>query len=428
MTSNSMHSLAPLNEDSEQRMSVSDPDFQYAKGAATRESGLSFNEVQKALAHIDQLFPNERSPGPHSEGNGEEETRLSDTSTESRSRDGSTAIDPLSRHNAFGRKRVNSAARPKDFTFILGNGTCSVFRQDQFDERSFHGHHINSIALRERLDSKALDWGTVGRIQSDFAAHDKLSQNELQTLHEKVDKAQTLHRCNGLEDAERLYKEVLEEDPLNWDCLSNLAKISFAAGDYEKAKGLFERAVVCRPERDKTVYYLGHVLFKLKNLERAELIFRQVSESKRKNDGDSQSDSNTTTYHDAMAMLGLCLQSKGNLSEAQCIYDEVLRKDKDHVQTLCHSCVLKSIQGQTAEASKAHEELVALDPSHVQRVCPYLDSLFPTDSEMLHSVQDLNERWEKAPKGKVPSKSLFRNIAKKLSCALRAMKSSGTSK
>jgi len=266
-----------------------------------------------------------------------------------------------------------------------------------------------------------LDWSTIGRVQSDFATHDKLSENELQTLQEKVDRAHALHRADSIADAAKLYEEVLLIDPLDWDCLSNLAKIAFSEGNYEKAKELFERAVAVRPERDKTVYYLGHVLFKLRMLERAEAIFRQVSENYRNSTG-GESTCDTTTYHETMAMLGLCLQFSGNFTEAQSAYDEVLKDDKDHVQTLCHVCALKSATGLATDAAKEHSKVVALDPSHTKRVCPYLDSLFPADSEMLHEIQDFGVRWDKAPKGKVPSKSLFRTVTKKLSKALRAIK------
>ena len=412
--------LAPLSEDSEQRMSCSDPELAHAQ-----RGGLSNSDVQSALQKVDELFP-ARSPGAHAAG---EEDELSSTPTESRSRSGSGAVpkDPLSRHVALGRRRVDSAARPKEFTFTNQDGNCSIFRADEFDEKSFHGHRINSTALRERLDSKALDWSTVGRVQSDFAAHDKLSLEDLQMLHEKVDKAQSLHRTNSLSDAGRLYEEVLEKDPLDWDCLSNLAKIAFSKGDYQKAKELFERAVAVRPERDKTVYYLGHVLFKLRILDRAEAIFRQVSDNYRKA-ATGVSGCDVNTFHDSMSMLGLCLQHAGKYTEAQEVYDEVLKENSKHVQTQCHLCALKSLRGETVEAANEHAKLVALDPGHVKRVCPYLDSLFPTDSVIMREMTDMSERWDKAPKGKVPSKSLFRSIAKKLSKALRAMKGSGADK
>ena len=58
--------------------------------------------------------------------------------------------------------------------------------------------------------------------------------------------------------------QVLEADPLDFECLTNLGKISYSKGDLVKARDLFERAVVVRPEREKTMYHLARVLFDLK--------------------------------------------------------------------------------------------------------------------------------------------------------------------
>jgi tetratricopeptide (TPR) repeat protein len=270
--------------------------------------------------------------------------------------------------------------------------------------------------------SNVLDWSTVGRVQRDIAAHDRLSQVELESLHEKVDRAQGLHRANSIGSAQRLYEEVLVSDPLDWDCLSNLAKISFAAGNYEKAKELFERAVALRPERDKTVFYLGHAFFKMHILDRAEATFREVCESYGKRSVE-ESGCDKGIYHEAMAMLGLILQQGGRHADAQQMYEKVLKEDREHVQTLCHMCALKSSMGKAEEASKDHAKVVLLDKMHTKRVCPYLDSLFPSDSEMLHKMENLEVQISQAAHGKVPSKSLYRTVTRKLARALKSFKS-----
>ena len=262
-----------LNEDSEQRMSCSD--LRQAGAApvvgALCSDGLSSQDVMRALKHVEELFPE---AGGHL--GAESEDQASAATTIARSRDGSACKDPLSRHNALGRRRVDSSARPEEFVCDASHQAQGIFAEEDFQDRSFSMHHINTTALRQRLDSNVLDWSTVGRVQNDFVTHDKLSPNDKETLHEMVDRAHNLHRTNSLSDARSLYEKVLNADPLDWDCLSNLAKISFAAGDFQKAKQLFERAVAVRPERDKTVFYLGHVLVKLQMHERAAATFNQV--------------------------------------------------------------------------------------------------------------------------------------------------------
>ena len=58
--------LAPLSEDSEQRMSCSDPELAHAQ-----RGGLSNSDVQSALQKVDELFP-ARSPGAHAAGEEDE--------------------------------------------------------------------------------------------------------------------------------------------------------------------------------------------------------------------------------------------------------------------------------------------------------------------------------------------------------------------
>ena len=79
---------------------------------------------------------------------------------------------------------------------------------------------------------------------------------------------------------------------------------------------------------------------------------------------------------------------------------------------------------QAEEAAKDHARLVAMDPSHTKRVCPYLDSLFPSDSVMLHRMEDLTLQIHKAPHGRVPKKTIYRNVAKKLARLSRVFRAS----
>ena len=158
MLPNNSCGLKTLNEDSEQRMSCSDPEMQHAKTAvssSTSPKGLSDLDVARALKNVDELFGG---------GNAREVEQLSETPTESRSRNCSAAKDPLSRHYALGRRRVDSTARPKEFTFTTNEGRQEVFREDQFCDRSFHGQNINTTALRgmrERGDRVRVCWRLV---------------------------------------------------------------------------------------------------------------------------------------------------------------------------------------------------------------------------------------------------------------------------
>ena len=72
--------------------------------------------------------------------------------------------------------------------------------------------------------------------------------------------------------------QVLATDPVNFDSLISLGKIKYLTGDLERARDLFDRALVVRPEREKTMYHLGRVLYDMRVYERARLLFEQVCE------------------------------------------------------------------------------------------------------------------------------------------------------
>lgn len=70
--------------------------------------------------------------------------------------------------------------------------------------------------------------------------------------------------------------KVLETDPVNFDSLITLGKLKHIKGEYENARDLFDRALVVRPELEKTMYRLGRVLYDMQQFDRSKLLFEQV--------------------------------------------------------------------------------------------------------------------------------------------------------
>ena len=149
-----------------------------------------------------------------------------------------------------GRARVDSTARPMQFMQLderdKGGSKKAMVRKRPF--ASFSEHGISEDKLRKRMESKIIESHTVERVRGDFTPHDRLSNQELSALDELVTRAHRLHVERDDAGAERIYTQVLEADPVNYDCLSNMAKIAYARGDLKRAHDLFERAIVVRPQ------------------------------------------------------------------------------------------------------------------------------------------------------------------------------------
>eukprot|EP00961_Rhodomonas_salina_P079663 1070476-Rhodomonas_salina.2 len=212
--------------------------------------GLAPQEVELALKNVSTLFGG----GP--------------PSTTSAGRPGSYR-QPLSSgtgpRGTGGRTRVDSSARPPEF--YRPDNKNKKKADDPVDYRNFSVHGISEPLLRQRLESKAVSQDTVDRVKSDFAPHDHLSTEQIATLEEKVKAAHKLHVTKDDKGAEVIYQEVLDADPVHYECLTNLAKIAYARSEYGRAKELFERAIVVKPHFDKTVYHLAVVLHDMKDFE-----------------------------------------------------------------------------------------------------------------------------------------------------------------
>mmetsp|Transcript_33986 Transcript_33986/g.70158 ORF Transcript_33986/g.70158 Transcript_33986/m.70158 type:complete len:390 (-) Transcript_33986:155-1324(-) len=343
----------------------------------TEESeGLQPQEVALALQNVSTLFGG--SETPHSPFSPSASYRAPIRSN---------------RGGQRGRARVDSSARPEEFKVPDRRD-----KKDAIDYRNFSVHGISEPVLRQRLESRAVAQETVDRVKSDFAPHDSLTTEQLQSLEERVRKAHQLHMNKDDKGAEAIYQQVLNTDPVHYECLTNLAKIAYSRSDYGRAKELFERAIVVKPEFDKTVYHLALVLFDMKDFERSQNLFNAVVQGFTGETGGRAEKCDTHTYHNAVAMLGLIHQQVQNdPDKAKLLYTTVLNKNPDHVLTLDHMCsllVLKGGKESLEEASKVHKRVCVLDPNHTKKVCPYLDSLFPGRSGLFHAVINLPERLE----------------------------------
>ena len=84
----------------------------------------------------------------------------------------------------------------------------------------------------------------MDKVTQEFKVHDKLTSDDKTKLFELVQLAHHKHSQHDDRGAEEIYSKVLEADPLDFECLTNLGKISYSRGDLNKARELFEK-VAC---------------------------------------------------------------------------------------------------------------------------------------------------------------------------------------
>ena len=89
-----------------------------------------------------------------------------------------------------------------------------------------------------------------------------------------------IHHEGKLEEAERLYKEILETEPTNHIILNNLANLFNTLGRKEEAIDAYKKAVLFKPEFIEAHYNYASVLYSLGRLDEAEISYKKVLELK----------------------------------------------------------------------------------------------------------------------------------------------------
>ena len=85
----------------------------------------------------------------------------------------------------------------------------------------------------------------------------------------KLQQAVAHHRCGQLAQAERLYREILEQVPTHFDALHFVGGLQYQKGQYGAAVDLFQRAIRISPGQAAAYSNLGLALQKLKKFDQA---------------------------------------------------------------------------------------------------------------------------------------------------------------
>ncbi len=162
------------------------------------------------------------------------------------------------------------------------------------------------------------------------------AEPEQLTLSEALALALALHKDGHFDEAEALYRKVLEAAPEHPDALHYLGVLSHHTGDSETAVALIERAIARLPDNPDMHNNLGNVLSELGRLDEAAAAYRKVI-AHRPEDPKAYSnlgvvlkeqdklDEAVETYRKALALAPdnlQALQNLGNALRRQCRYDE----------------------------------------------------------------------------------------------------------
>ncbi|MBF0416494.1 MAG: tetratricopeptide repeat protein [Magnetococcales bacterium] len=137
------------------------------------------------------------------------------------------------------------------------------------------------------------------------------------TIAERLALALERHQSGCLQEAETLYRQILQQDPNHPEALHLFGVLAYQSGHHEVARQCLERALVYRPDGLETHYNLANVYKILGNGERAATHYRRVRAL-------------AGAIPQACFYAGNGLKELGCLEDAVACYRQVIQEAPDH--------------------------------------------------------------------------------------------------
>jgi tetratricopeptide (TPR) repeat protein len=159
------------------------------------------------------------------------------------------------------------------------------------------------------------------------------------------------HQAGDLQEADRLYRQVLAMASDHPDSLHLLGLVRAQSGDPEEGVRLMRRAVAIKPDFALAHYNLGNALRRLGQSEGAVEAYREAIRRQPNSPG-------------ALVNLGVTLRGLGRHEEALEAYRRALDYEPDNPQTHYNLGVALQGIGRPEEAVQSYRRAVALKPDH----------------------------------------------------------------
>jgi protein O-GlcNAc transferase len=166
-----------------------------------------------------------------------------------------------------------------------------------------------------------------------------------------VRRAFQLHQEGRLEDADRLYREALANDPRDANALHLFGVLQGQRADFEAAADLIGRSIALEPKNPMAFYNRGNALRELKRLDEALSSFDQAVAM-------------MPAHVEAWTNRGTVLQELGRSAEALASFDRALALMPLHVTALFNRAHALRHLKRHDEALASYDRVLALKPDH----------------------------------------------------------------
>lgn len=172
------------------------------------------------------------------------------------------------------------------------------------------------------------------------------SSMDAEHIDEALDKAMAHHEAGHLDEAERIYGEILAIEPENPNALHYLGIIKFQRGHLGEATELIHRAIEQLPDAPSFLNNLGLVL-------QAQHLWEEAIESLQK------ALELLPDYEDALNNLGISYKNLGKLEEASDCFERLVELNKGYIEAHNNLGNVYMAQGRVDEAIERYQAAIA---------------------------------------------------------------------
>jgi len=195
--------------------------------------------------------------------------------------------------------------------------------------------------------------------------------------------ALALHQQGRLDQAETIYKEILQSQAEHFDALQLLATVAGQRKDSVRAVELFDRALAINPDHAELHYNRGLALSNLKRPGDALTSYERAIELK-------------PDYAEAHNNLGNALRELGRLEEALESYERALGIKLDYAEALYNRGIALGELKRPQDALESYERAFGIEPEYAEAHWnESLSRLLIGDFE--RGWQKYEWRWKKEP-------------------------------
>ena len=175
----------------------------------------------------------------------------------------------------------------------------------------------------------------------------KLSINQI--LQQGV----TEHKEGKLEEAERLYRDILKTEPNHPDANHNLGVIMYVFGKLNKAEANFKKTIEFKSDYALAHYNLGLVLQLLKKMDEAEASFRKTIKLK-------------PDFVEAYNTLGIVLKDIDKVDEAEECFKKAIQLKPDFIKAHNNLGIMLKNLERIDEAKESLRKSLIMQPGFIE--------------------------------------------------------------